>query len=384
MVIIRISRGGAGGGCGEANTISALGCGLGLTATVDKVGIDLRVRSLAAGAGISIGEAADLITITNTGGCGCGESNTISSVGGGTSPLVACPSKVGVDLRTKTLNVSTDLSKTDAANLITLGLQNLPVLGTLPASPRPTCITNAEIIAAAGIPYSKLTFANNIVAGDIAACAVGSSELANCAVDIAAIQDNAVTLAKMAGGVDGNLITYDACGNPAAVATGTACQVLTSNGAGAAPTFQAGGGGGGGVEFAVKQCDESITCDTTLSTDTTLQFCAAANRTYWVTAYLWLETGSTPDFKYAWVFPCGADTEHISAYWNATTEAGGKSACLTNIVLTPNANPQLVADIIKIDTGACGGLVALQWAQNTSSACTTVLAAGSAINWAGT
>jgi hypothetical protein len=49
---------------------------------------------------------------------------------------------------------------------------------------------------------------------------------------------DAVTLAKMAAGTAGNLITYDASGNPAAVATGTAGQRLTSNGAGAAPTFQ--------------------------------------------------------------------------------------------------------------------------------------------------
>jgi len=46
-----------------------------------------------------------------------------------------------------------------------------------------------------------------------------------------------VTLAKMAPGTDGNLITYDASGNPAAVATGSAAQVLTSAGAGAPPTF---------------------------------------------------------------------------------------------------------------------------------------------------
>ena len=51
--------------------------------------------------------------------------------------------------------------------------------------------------------------------------------------------DNSVTLAKMAGGTDGNLITYDTSGDPAYVATGTATHVLTSNGAGAAPTFQA-------------------------------------------------------------------------------------------------------------------------------------------------
>ncbi len=58
-----------------------------------------------------------------------------------------------------------------------------------------------------------------------------------------AVTDDAVTLAKMAPGTDGNLITYDASGNPAAVATGTAGQVLTSAGAGAPPTFATAGGG---------------------------------------------------------------------------------------------------------------------------------------------
>ncbi len=51
------------------------------------------------------------------------------------------------------------------------------------------------------------------------------------------IADDAITLAKMAPGTDGNLITYDASGNPVAVATGTAGQILTSAGAGAPPTF---------------------------------------------------------------------------------------------------------------------------------------------------
>jgi len=54
-----------------------------------------------------------------------------------------------------------------------------------------------------------------------------------------AVTDDAVTLAKMAPGTDGNLITYDASGNPVAVATGTAGQILTSAGAGAPPTFAA-------------------------------------------------------------------------------------------------------------------------------------------------
>ena len=56
-------------------------------------------------------------------------------------------------------------------------------------------------------------------------------------IGTAAIDNDAVTLAKMASGTDGNIITYDASGNPAAVATGTAGQILTSAGPGAPPTF---------------------------------------------------------------------------------------------------------------------------------------------------
>ena len=52
------------------------------------------------------------------------------------------------------------------------------------------------------------------------------------------ITDDDVTLAKMAAGTDGNIISYDASGNPVAVATGSDGQVLTSAGAGAPPSFE--------------------------------------------------------------------------------------------------------------------------------------------------
>ena len=42
----------------------------------------------------------------------------------------------------------------------------------------------------------------------------------------------------MASGTDGNIISYDASGNPVAVATGNDGQVLTSAGAGAPPVFE--------------------------------------------------------------------------------------------------------------------------------------------------
>jgi len=65
--------------------------------------------------------------------------------------------------------------------------------------------------------------------------------------------DDSVGLSQMAGGTDGNLITFDASGNPAYVATGSSGQVLTSAGAGAPPTFSAAPSHTGNVAFPATQ-----------------------------------------------------------------------------------------------------------------------------------
>ncbi len=62
---------------------------------------------------------------------------------------------------------------------------------------------------------------------------------------IVSIADDGVTLAKMAGGTAGNLISYDANGDPAYVATGNNGEVLTSQGAGLPPIFAPVSAGGG-------------------------------------------------------------------------------------------------------------------------------------------
>ena len=72
---------------------------------------------------------------------------------------------------------------------------------------------------------------------------VDSDHYIDRSIDTVHIGLNQVTLAEMAGGTDGNLITYDTSGNPAYVATGTATHVLTSNGANTVPTFQVASGG---------------------------------------------------------------------------------------------------------------------------------------------
>jgi len=61
----------------------------------------------------------------------------------------------------------------------------------------------------------------------------------------------------LANGTDGELITWSATGTIATVAVGTATHVLTSNGVGAAPTFQAPAGGGtpGGSDTQIQWND---------------------------------------------------------------------------------------------------------------------------------
>lgn len=100
--------------------------------------------------------------------------------------------------------------------------------------------TAGQILMSDATPQTAWTS----VSGDVTISSSGVTAIGATKVTNAMLADDAVGLAEMAAGTAGNLITYDASGNPAAVATGTSGQVLTSNGAGAAPTFQAAAGGG--------------------------------------------------------------------------------------------------------------------------------------------
>ena len=85
---------------------------------------------------------------------------------------------------------------------------------------------------------------------------------------VKSIDDDAVTLAKMASGTDGNIISYDTSGNPVAVATGSSGQVLTSAGAGAVPSFQ----DASGTDFVGFKAFASANQTISGSTDTLLAF----------------------------------------------------------------------------------------------------------------
>jgi len=96
------------------------------------------------------------------------------------------------------------------------------------------------------------------------------TDIAYGQVATAMIADDAVSLAKMASGTDGNLITYDASGNPAHVATGSSGQVLTSQGAGAAPVFAAAAAGGKVLQVVTAATSTEATSTSGTYADTNL------------------------------------------------------------------------------------------------------------------
>jgi len=102
-----------------------------------------------------------------------------------------------------------------------------------------------------------------VTGAELADNAVNSEHYTDGSIDTVHIADNQITLAKLAGGTDGNIISYDASGDPVAIATGSDGQVLTSTGAGSPPAFEAVAANAGTLDF---QSDR--TSDLTINVNT--------------------------------------------------------------------------------------------------------------------
>jgi hypothetical protein len=89
----------------------------------------------------------------------------------------------------------------------------------------------------------KIPAAAALTASDIADGIISADKLATNSVTQVKVADDAIALAELKAGTDGELITWDASGNPVAVAVGSDGQVLTSTGAGSPPAFEAAVGG---------------------------------------------------------------------------------------------------------------------------------------------
>ncbi|MCP4119993.1 MAG: hypothetical protein GY737_32270 [Desulfobacteraceae bacterium] len=182
---------------------------------------------------------------TSAGGGGGG--GDITDVGDSAGPTAFTGANDG--------NSLTFEGSTDDTNEITLTAADpgADFIITLPATTGMVVTTGDT-----GTVTSTMILDGMITAADIASSAVTTDKILDGTIAAADIANDAITLALMAPGTDGNLITYDASGNPAAVATGSSGQVLTSNGAGAAPTFQAAGGGGGGDNLGDHTATQSL------------------------------------------------------------------------------------------------------------------------------
>ena len=144
-----------------------------------------------------------------------------------------------------------------------------------------------------------------------------------------------IAISELATGTDGELITWDASGNPAAVSTGTSGHVLTSNGAGTAPTFQAASGGSMPYDYARYDaaslyCAETANCatpyeQTTAPREKILRFDAStdeyANGKYWVTDDL--DTSGTVEFA-AYVKPASHASANVELCIEEVEDADGE------------------------------------------------------------
>jgi hypothetical protein len=114
----------AASGAGEANTVSNIGAGEGIFAS--KVGVDLRLKSLVAGNNVTLTSDADEIFINASGGgAASGQSNTASNIGSG---IGIFKQKTGVDLEFKTLLGVSGVVISDGTDEVSIGTPDLPQL----------------------------------------------------------------------------------------------------------------------------------------------------------------------------------------------------------------------------------------------------------------
>jgi len=138
-----------------------------------------------------------------------------------------------------------------------------------------------------------------------------------------AIDDDAITLAKMAGGTDGNIISYDTSGDPVAVATGTDGQVLTSSGAGAVCAMETSSLGGkiGQIVYSqnVSTGEISTTSSTLSSMGVTVAITPVATSSR---IYLRWSSGQSNS---------AANQECMSEFYRDTTRLGAQGYGMWNI-----------------------------------------------------
>lgn len=139
--------------------------------------------------------------------------------------------------------------------------------------------------------------------------------------------------------------------------------------------------------FVLKTADETVNTSAALQNDDALVLTVVASAKYQLDAYIIYDSGTTPDFKCAWVGPAGATLN-----WTVNGLAVGSTAVSGSVVLANSviadagaqsvggagAGTQVVAHISGLLTvGVTAGTLQFRWAQATSDASDTKVIAGS-------
>ena len=140
---------------------------------------------------------------------------------------------------------------------------------------------------------------SNYLSGRTSLTTVQTSDIADDAITEAKMATDAIGLTELKAGIDGELISWDAAGNPSAVPVGTATHVLTSNGAGAAPTFQA-PAASAGLEFVSEVLASSASSVAFTGFETGYDYEVRAHNITCSTDLMYLDsqygTGGTPTY----------------------------------------------------------------------------------------
>lgn len=127
------------------------------------------------------------------------------------------------------------------------------------------------------------------------------------------------------------------------------------------------------------------TLDTTFANDPDLKFAVGAGQKYAFRGTVFINAGTTPDFKWR-LFGPGAPTR-ITMWWadylisGFVNASGYDTAFSTTHIITQSATADIHYEFTGILENPPTGTVAIQWAQNTSNAAATTVLFGSFLEY---
>ena len=169
------------------------------------------------------------------------------------------------------------------------------------------------------------------------------------------LDSDEVTLAKMAAGTDGNIISYDASGDPVAIATGSDHQILTSAGAGNPPAFET-----GGLTHLYTETHSSSVTDIEIAQSDAAPLFSSTYHTYFIIGHNINYSGDDANIRMRWQYDGSFKSDGLYGYYardflvgDASNEAYayisvGYGASYIQLTPSNHRNSAYVRDEIKM------------------------------------